>query len=112
MITITSREELLPENALTARFVGADHGADVSIFWVDAPPGTGPDFHWHPYTETWFVLDGEAQIETKDERIVAKPGNIVTVPPDTTHRFHSSGAGNLHMICVHASPTIIQEFVD
>lgn len=112
MITITSRDTLLLPRSLTARFDGSDHHADVSLFWVDSPAGKGPDFHWHPYTETWVVLQGVACIEAGDDDLQAEPGHIVTVPAETIHRFRARGPENLQMLCIHASPTIIQEFVD
>lgn len=111
MITVTTQDELRFPHALTARFVGAEHQADVSFFWVDTAPGNGPEFHWHPYTETWIVLQGEALLETQDEQLRARPGHIVTVTADTVHRFRSQGEENLQMICIHASPTMIQEFL-
>lgn len=111
MITIAHREDLLLANSLTALFIGAEHQSDISLFWVDSPPGRGPEFHWHPYTETWVVLSGEAHIQTNDDELQASSGNIVTVPAETTHRFRSVGEENLRMLCIHASPTIIQEFV-
>jgi mannose-6-phosphate isomerase-like protein (cupin superfamily) len=111
MTTVTDREQLRRNTTGTALFVGADHGAGVSFFWVDTPPGGGPETHWHPYTETWVVLQGEAVIESDGEELRAGAGAIVTVHAGARHRFRSAGTGNLEMICIHASPTIIQEFV-
>lgn len=112
MITVTNRAELLRPGATTALFVGADHGADVSFFWVDAAPGTGPERHFHPYTETWVVLGGQADVEAGDERVLAVAGDVVTVTAGTVHRFRAAGEGRLAMVCIHASPVLIQDFVD
>lgn len=112
MITITDREALALPGSPTSRFEGGDHGADISLFWVRTPPGAGPDFHWHPYTETWVVLAGEVQVDADDEHLVARPGDHVTVTAGTVHRFRNSGTATLEMICIHASDRIIQEFVD
>ncbi len=111
MITITERDSLLLPNSRTARFVGAENHAEISLFWVNAAPGTGPDFHWHPYSETWVILGGEARVETSEDHLLAQPGQIVTVPTETVHRFRCHGDQYLQMLCIHASPTIIQEFV-
>jgi hypothetical protein len=81
MTTVTDREQLRQNTTGTALFVGADHGAGVSFFWVDTPPGGGPETHWHPYTETWVVLRGEAVIESDGEQLRAGAGAIVTVHP-------------------------------
>lgn len=111
MLTVTNREAVLLPDSATGLFTGADHQADVSFFWVDATPGTGPEFHWHPYAETWVVLEGEVLIETQDEQLQADPGDIVTVSAESVHRFRNRGQTNLQMLCIHPSPTIIEEFV-
>ncbi|MHA7264673.1 cupin domain-containing protein [Arthrobacter sp. TMN-37] len=111
MTTVTTREQLRNNNTGTALFVGADHGAGASFFWVEATPGSGPETHWHPYTETWVVFRGEAAIESDGEELRAGAGGIVTVHAGARHRFRSSGTENLEMICIHASPEIIQELV-
>lgn len=110
MMTIVNREQLRQNNTGTARFVGAEHGAGVSFFWVDMEQGRGPDAHWHPYTETWVVLRGEAVIVGDSKELRAGPGAVITVTANTRHEFRSSGTDNLEMICIHASPEIIQEF--
>jgi mannose-6-phosphate isomerase-like protein (cupin superfamily) len=111
MLTVTKREALEPSQSQTALFTGADHNADVSFFWVDTPPGGGPEFHWHPYAETWVVLHGQVLIETQDDKLNASPGDIVTVSAETVHRFRNHGDDQLRMLCIHPSPKIIEEFV-
>lgn len=111
MITVSDRKDLQFPGSATARYEGSDHGSGVSLFWVRTPPGEGPDLHWHPYTETWVVLDGEVSIDAGDETLKASPGAIVTVPANTVHRFRNIGNTALEMVCVHASPIIIQDFL-
>ena len=111
MITVTDRSETLLPGSATAKFIGTEHGSDISFFWVDTPPGAGPGLHWHPYTETWVVLSGEVTVTADDEVVHAEAGNIVTVGAKTAHKFRNTGEDNLQMLCVHASPEIIQEFL-
>lgn len=111
MITVANRDNLRLPGSATALYEGRGHGAGVSLFCVDARPGTGPNLHWHPYTETWVVLEGVAHVEAGEHRLQARAGDIVTIPPGTIHRFQNLEPGNLRMLCIHASPTIIQEFV-
>lgn len=96
----------------TRMFVGAEHGADISYFFVENQPGEGPALHWHPYSETWIVLDGMVRIRRGDETLTAVAGDTATVPPHVVHGFTNIGAGVLKIICIHASATIIQTFVD
>lgn len=94
------------------RFVGAEHGADISYFFVENQPGEGPGLHWHPYSETWVVLEGQAQIHRGDEVFTAGAGDTATVPPHVVHAFTNAGTGMLRILCIHASAEIIQTFVD
>lgn len=111
MITITNREAVTSGDSQTAIFTGREHDADVSFFWMDEPVGGGPEFHWHPYAETWVVLAGQVCIETQEEELQATAGDIVTVTAQTVHRFRNTGHSKLRMICIHPSPEIIETFI-
>jgi mannose-6-phosphate isomerase-like protein (cupin superfamily) len=94
------------------RFVGAEHGADVSYFYVENQPGQGPGMHWHPYSETWVMLEGTARITIGEETFLAEAGDTATGPAFVPHRFTNAGDGMLRIIGIHSSPTIIQTFLD
>ncbi|MFF1539005.1 cupin domain-containing protein [Microbacterium sp. NPDC058269] len=94
------------------RFVGAEHGAEVSYFFVENQPGEGPELHWHPYSETWVVIEGVASITVGEETFVAGAGDTATGPAYIPHRFTNVGDGVLKIIGIHASATIIQTFLD
>ncbi|MGB3374596.1 MAG: cupin domain-containing protein [Microbacterium sp.] len=94
------------------RFEGRDHGAAVSYFYIDNQPGQGSGLHWHPYPETWVLLEGEATFEVGDERISATAGDTVTGPAFAPHRYTNTGTGTMRLICIHASPVMIQTDLD
>ncbi|MBW9109007.1 cupin domain-containing protein [Microbacterium trichothecenolyticum] len=94
------------------RFIGAEHGAGVSYFFVDNEPGQGPDIHRHPYPETWVLLEGEARITIDGETLHAVAGDTATAPAGAWHGFKNCGAGRLRVLCIHASDRIIQEWQD
>ena len=75
------------------RFVGREHGAGISYFFVDNEPGEGPDLHWHPYTETWFVIEGEARITIGDQQLIATAGDTATVPAGRLARVQERRRG-------------------
>lgn len=106
---IVPADDLRMSPGRTLRFEGVQHGSGVSFFLVDNDPGEGPVLHRHPYTETWTVLDGEATITMGDRQVVAHAGDTAVVAPDTWHRFVNTGTGRLRMVCIHASPVMIQE---
>ena len=93
----------------TLTFEGEPHGSGVSFFLVDSEPGAGPDLHRHPYPETWIVRSGRARFTADREELEAGPGDIVVVGAETPHKFKNLGPGRLDIVCIHASPRMIQE---
>jgi mannose-6-phosphate isomerase-like protein (cupin superfamily) len=92
----------------TLRFEGADYGSGVSLFLVENAPGEGPNLHKHPYSETWIVRGGNVRFTADGVELDAGAGDIVVVGPDTPHKFENVGTGRLDMVCIHASPRMIQ----
>jgi mannose-6-phosphate isomerase-like protein (cupin superfamily) len=96
-----------PRGTLT--FEGEEYGSGVSFFLVHNQPGEGPDLHRHPYSETWIVRSGRALITIDGHQFEAGAGDIAVVGPNTPHMFKNVGKERLDIICIHASPTMIQE---
>lgn len=101
--------EIAPSPGGTVTFEGEPHGSGVSFFHVNNEPGAGPNLHRHPYSETWIVRSGKARMTADGEDFEAGPGDIVVVGPETPHKFKNAGTGRLEIICIHASPQLIQE---
>lgn len=57
------------------------------------------------------MLAGEATITMGEETIVAHAGDTATVGAGVWHGFVNSGDGPLRILCIHASDTMIQEFL-
>jgi mannose-6-phosphate isomerase-like protein (cupin superfamily) len=95
------------------RFEGASDGpASVSVILDESDPGRGPRLHRHPYDETWVIQEGHVLFQVGEERGEAGPGDIVTAPPGSPHKFTNQGPGRSRLVCIHASPTIIGEFLE
>jgi mannose-6-phosphate isomerase-like protein (cupin superfamily) len=109
MHTVIRSGELLPSPGGTVKFEGEFYGSGVSFFLVNNEPGTGPDLHKHPYSETWVVRSGKARLTIDGEEFEAGPGDIAVVGPETPHKFKNIGTGRLEIVCIHASPRMIQE---
>ncbi|MEO8263138.1 MAG: cupin domain-containing protein [Pseudolysinimonas sp.] len=102
----------------TAKFEGADYEAGASFFYVNNQPGQGVGLHWHPYSETWIVVEGEVTFRVGDARgdsvdtefsyATGTVGTIATIPPEVHHGFENTGSGTLRMVCIHANDRIIQ----
>jgi mannose-6-phosphate isomerase-like protein (cupin superfamily) len=109
MHTVIRAAELPPRPSGTVVFEGAEHGAEVSCYLVNNLPGEGPALHRHPYSETWFLRSGRASFVAGDQQLEAGPGDILVVEAGTPHKFTNIGDTRLEIICIHASPTFIQE---
>jgi len=96
----------------TLTFEGEDHGSGVSFFLVNNEPGEGPDLHKHPYSETWILRGGKGRFTADGKEVDAGPGDILVVGPETPHKFKNVGTDRLDVICIHASPRIIQEALE
>ena len=109
MYRVIPSGELRPSPGGTVTFQGDPYGSGVSFFLVNNEPGAGPDLHRHPYSETWIVRSGQARFTADGEDLDAGPGDIVVVGAETPHKFKNVGTGRLEIVCIHASPRMIQE---
>jgi quercetin dioxygenase-like cupin family protein len=96
----------------TGNIKGIDYGATVSLILDHGQPGQGPRLHRHPYDETWVVIDGTVTFQAGEDRFRAAPGDIVIVPPGAPHRFTNDGPGRSNMVCIHANPTMVTEWLE
>ncbi len=109
MYEVIRSGELRPTPGGTIRFEGDRYGSGVSFFLVNSEPGAGPDLHRHPYSETWIVRGGKARFTADGVDLEAGAGDIVVVGAQTPHKFKNVGTDRLDIVCIHASPRIIQE---
>ena len=109
MHTVIRSGELRPSPGGTVTFEGEGYGSGVSFFLVNNEPGAGPDLHKHPYPETWIVRSGQARFTADGEELEAGAGDIVVVGSETPHKFKNVGTDRLEIVCIHASPRMIQE---
>ena len=71
--------------------------------------------HSHPYVETLFVLEGEAEVWVVGEEASAtrlSAGDCVAMPPGRAHGFRVVGDKTLRTLGIHASSERIADFVD
>ena len=91
---------------------GHNHNAAVSIIVVDAPPGSGPKLHRHPYEEVFVIQDGTVTFTAGDETIEAKGSQVVIVPGGVPHKFVNTGEDRLRQVDIHASDRFITEWLE
>jgi mannose-6-phosphate isomerase-like protein (cupin superfamily) len=96
----------------TGSLEGEDHGATVSVILDHSEPGHGPKLHKHPYDETWVVIEGHLSFRAGDQQLEAGPGDIVIVAPETPHKFTNLGTERVNLVCVHANPSFVTEWLE
>ncbi len=112
MATVVNRDEL-PGSSTSRQFEGYLHGeARVSFFLSDTPPGHGPSLHQHPYEEVFVVQVGHLTFTVGDATIEASAGQIVIVPPDTSHKFFNAGSEIARHIDIHVSPRMMTTWLE
>ena len=103
-------EDGLPHGGIARKFEGCRYGgASVSFFLADAPPGSGPGLHAHPYEEVIVVQEGRARFTVGGDTFEAVGGQIVIVPAGVAHKFVNSGVGPLRQIAIHLSGRMTTE---
>lgn len=112
MTRVINKDEL-SYGGIAHKFEGYRYGGtNVSFFLVDAPPGSGPGLHTHPYEEVFVVQEGQASFTVGDITIEAIGGQIVVVPADMPHKFVNSGTGRLRQVDIHLTGRMIQEWLE
>ena len=102
----------LPGSDEARDFVGADHGAGLTLILIDAPTGHGPNLHRHPYEEVFVVHAGHGQFFVDDSRVEASAGDVVVAPAGTAHRFINSASERLCLTAIHHAPRFNTEWLD
>jgi mannose-6-phosphate isomerase-like protein (cupin superfamily) len=91
---------------------GGVYGATVSVILDEGDVGHGPRLHRHPYDETWVVIEGNVTFREGDSSFAALAGDIVVVPPGVPHKFANAGPGRAKLVCIHASPSFVTEWLE
>jgi mannose-6-phosphate isomerase-like protein (cupin superfamily) len=106
------KQDELPWSAIAHELVGAEHGLDITLLFVDAEPGRGPRLHRHPYAEVFIVQEGEATFTVDGEQQEVRAGEILVARAGQAHAFVNSGSGTLRQVDIHLSPTFSTEWLE
>jgi len=105
-----TRQQDLPFQGSSHRFVGADHGdVGVSVFLFRGLPGRVVGLHRHPYDEIQFVREGRGLWTVDGVEFEAGAGDILVIKAGEIHGFRCIGDSPLVQVDVHLSPRFIQE---
>lgn len=70
-----------------------DDTGDYEVFYIAGPEGKGPGPHYHPWHESFFILQGTLHCGVDDTETIAQPGTLMHVPAGSTHWFHFGKGG-------------------
>jgi len=77
---------------ITILLSAQDTGGSLAIFIDEVPPAAGPPLHIHrSEDETFYILEGELEMQVNDERFTASAGASVFLPKGIPHTFSNSG---------------------
>ncbi|MEO6524069.1 MAG: cupin domain-containing protein [Mucilaginibacter sp.] len=81
---------------------GSQTGGDYALIDMLIPPNGGPGPHAHKYIqETFYVLDGEIEVKTKEKTYTVTKGGCVNIPKGgLVHQFKNVSDEVAHMLCV------------
>jgi mannose-6-phosphate isomerase-like protein (cupin superfamily) len=84
---------------ITFRKTAADTDGEVLAFDLDLrPDGNVPGMHVHPNQEERFeIVEGTMRFRTRGRKVIAKPGDVVVVPPHVRHKFKNGGDEEAHV---------------
>jgi mannose-6-phosphate isomerase-like protein (cupin superfamily) len=84
---------------ITFRKTAADTDGDVLAFDLElSPDGNVPGLHVHPIQEERFeVVEGTMRFRRRGRKVIAKPGDVVVVPPGARHKFQNGGDEEAHV---------------
>ena len=86
---------------MTVLLSAQDTGGNFALFIDEVPPGAGPPPHvHHNEDETFYILEGELDIQVNDNKFTAPVGTTVFLPKGIPHTFHNSGSQTVRALVV------------
>lgn len=84
---------------ITIKLTGDDTQGAFMMFENTNPPGHGIPMHVHRNEdETFYILEGEVEVQLGDKAITAHAGDTVFLPRDVPHGFRITGDKPAHML--------------
>lgn len=106
------RSVVLAGKPLIFLVTGQDSKHNCMFDWT-LPPGFSTGLHVHRVQEeTFYVLEGECTWQIGDERIQAKPGAYVFIPPGVQHDIANTSDRTARMIMTVSPPGHENYFIE
>ena len=100
----------------TIRFIetAAETNGERTVVEVTLDAGGGvPMAHVHPYqSETFEVIEGELSMRAGREKLVARAGDLVAVPPGEVHKFWNASGETIRFRCTVEPALQFEQFIE
>ncbi|MCB0173335.1 MAG: cupin domain-containing protein [Anaerolineae bacterium] len=78
---------------ITILLSAQDTNGSFAMFIDEIPPAAGPPYHiHHNEDETFYILDGELDIQINEDKFTVRAGATAFLPKGIPHTFHNSSA--------------------
>lgn len=75
-------------NLIFTKKMGGDSTSDGWVMHeIIGNSGEGAPLHSHPWIETFYVLEGEMEVQVGNHKTLATPGTFMHVPENVAHSF-------------------------
>lgn len=110
--TVLNRADL-PYDGNTYEFQGIQHpDTNVSLIWVDMPPGGAVRLHKHPYEEIFIIQEGVSTFTVGSVTLEARAGQIIIVPAEVPHKFMNLSDQQLKQIDIHVNKQFVTDWLE
>ena len=89
-------EFTLPEKGILSRVLHKDEHANVTLFGFSA--GEALSAHSAPTPAILYFIEGEAEVQLGDDKVSAKPGSFIYMPPMLPHGISAKTAVRMLLV--------------
>ncbi len=96
-------------NTVTQQSPLEHENSEFNVSWVNFPDGVRNKFHTHTSDQVLIVTEGVGMIETEDEEVEIKVGDVVHIPKGEKHRHGAKqGSAMTHITVLDAHQELKQ----
>lgn len=74
-------------HTFTSKIATEDTSGNWVMYEATDTAGHGAPLHSHPWEETFYVLEGELEVQIGNRTVLAKPGTSIYFPRNVVHSF-------------------------
>lgn len=95
-LTDLPSEVVIPEKGIMSHVLQKDASVNITLFGMAA--GQEISSHSAPMPAILYFLEGEAALQLGDDRVQAKPGSFVFMPPMLPHAISAVSATKMLLV--------------